>query len=292
MHPDRPRRSLLFVPGGDPRKLDRARNADADTILFDLEDSVAPGEKANARRQVATALHDMDFGNAELAVRVNAPGSPHFEEDLDGILRAGGRTIMIPKCESADGMRRVASVVADWERTKGVEADSVRLFALVETAAGIAQVLDVAGATARIDALCFGHADFALDMGLPDASPSNRLILHARANLAIAARARRVAAVDNVFLAVRDEAAFREDVQLGIELGFDGKLCIHPRQVSIVNQLYTPTPQQIEYATRVVEGWQRCQAEGRGVFTLDDKMIDAPVVAAQRRILARAAGTR
>jgi citrate lyase subunit beta/citryl-CoA lyase len=150
----------------------------------------------------------------------------------------------------------------------------------------------VAGATSKTDALCFGHADFALDMGLPDADTSNRLILHARASLAIAAKACRLAAVDSVFLAVRDETAFRNDVRLGIELGFEGKLCIHPRQIEIVNELYTPTPQQIEYATRVVDGWRRCQAEGRGVFTLDNKMVDAPLVAAQQRILERAVRKR
>lgn len=95
-------------------------------------------------------------------------------------------------------------------------------------------------------------------------------------------------AIDNVFLAIRDDTAFREDVRVGIELGFESKLCIHPRQVEVVNQLYTPTPEQIEYARRVVEGWERCQAEGRGIFTLENKMIDAPLIAAQRRVLERA----
>jgi citrate lyase subunit beta/citryl-CoA lyase len=279
---------LLFVPGGELRRLESARSSAADTLLFDLEDSVALDEKANARLKVAAALRDLDFGEAERAVRVNPPGTPYFEDDLESSLQAGVRTIMLPKCETAAGILTVATRIDAWERGAKVEDRSVRLLALVETAAGIAQAFEVAGASSRIEALCFGHADFALDMGLPNADPSNPLVLHARASLAIAAKARRVAAIDNVFLAVRDETAFREDVRLGIELGFEGKLCIHPRQVEIVNQLYTPTPQQIEYAMRVLEGWQRCQAEGRGVFTLDNKMIDAPLVAAQRRILERA----
>lgn len=287
--PTRPRRSLLFVPGCEPRKLENARNAAADTILFDLEDSVALDQKASARLNVAAALHHMDFGGAESAVRVNPPGTSYFEEDIESVLRAGARTIMIPKCETADGVLSVARRIDDWEREADVETNSVRLLALVETAAGIALALDVAGATSRIDGLCFGHADLALDMGLPDADTANRLVLHARCTLAIAAKARRVAAIDNVYLDFRNEAGFREDVRLGIELGFEGKLCIHPRQVEITNQLYTPTPQQIEYAIRVVEGWRRCQADGRGVFTVDNKMIDAPVVAAQQRILERAA---
>jgi citrate lyase subunit beta/citryl-CoA lyase len=280
---------LLFVPGAEPRKVESARNSAADTLVLDLEDSVAFDQKANARMQVAAALRDMDFGDAELAVRVNPPGTPYFEDDLERVLQAGARTIMIPKCETAAGMLSVARRIERWERATKVAPNSVQLLALVETAAGIAQVLDVAGATARIGALCFGHADLALDMGLPDASTSNRLVLHARCTLAIAAKAHRVGAVDNVFLDVRDDTGFQEDVLLGMELGFEGKLCIHPRQVEIANRLHTPTPQQIEFATRVVEGWHRCQADGRGVFTIDNKMIDAPLVAAQQRILARAA---
>lgn len=279
---------MLFVPGAEPRKLAAARNAGADTILFDLEDSVALDDKANARRQVAAALREMDFGDAERAVRVNPPGTPYFEADLDSSLQAGARTILVPKCETAGGTLAVARRLDTWEQEAGVEAGAVRLLALVETAAGVAQALDVAGSTPRLDALCFGHADFALDMGLPNADSSNLLVLHARASLAIAAKARRLAAIDNVFLAIRDDTAFREDVRVGIELGFEGKLCIHPRQVEVVNQLYTPTPEQIEYARRVVEGWERCQAEGRGVFTLENKMIDAPLIAAQRRVLERA----
>jgi citrate lyase subunit beta/citryl-CoA lyase len=185
-------------------------------------------------------------------------------------------------------MLSLATQIDAWEHEQEIEPNSVRFLALIETAAGIAQALEVAGATSRVEAVCFGHADFALDMGLPDADPANRVVLHARCSVAIAAKARRVAAIDNVFLAVRDENGFREDVLLGIDLGFEGKLCIHPRQVEIANQLYTPSLQQIEYATRVVEGWQRCQADGRGVFTLGNKMIDAPLVAAQQRILERA----
>jgi len=284
----RPRRSLLFVPGGEPRKLAAAGNAGADTILFDLEDSVSLDKKGEARRQVAATIRDTDFGDAERAVRVNPPGTVFFDEDLESSLHAGTRTIMIPKCETAESMLAIAEQLERWERDARVEIGSVRLLALVETAAGVAQALDIAGSTSRIEALCFGHADFALDMGLPSADSSNPLVLHARAHLSIAAKACRIGAIDSVFLAVRDQTAFREDVRIGLALGFEGKLCIHPSQVHVVNELYSPTPEQVEYARRVIEGWQRCQAEGRGVFTLDNKMIDAPLVAAQRRVLERA----
>jgi citrate lyase subunit beta/citryl-CoA lyase len=173
-------------------------------------------------------------------------------------------------------------------------ADGVRLLLLIESPAGIAAAVAIGRAAPHLEALCFGHADFSLQMGLGDADASRGVVYHARCTLAIAARACGIAPIDSVFLAVRDDAAFREDAALGCRLGFDGKLCIHPRQVEIVNDVYTPGPEQVEYANRVVEAWAQAAAEGRGVFALDGRMIDAPVVAVQRQVLARArrAGVR
>jgi citrate lyase beta subunit len=284
---ERPRRSLLFVPGSEPRRFARAREAGADTILFDLEDAVAPDEKARARAHVATALHAGGFGATEAAVRVNAPATPYFADDVEAVVTAGARTLMVPKADGVETLARVAATLEALERRLGLPAEErIRILALVETAAGVvcAPTLGVA----RVEALCFGHADFARDMGLEEADAAAGVVLHARTAVAIAARAARVAAIDTVMLAVRDDDAFRADVALGMRLGFEGKLCIHPRQVAIANQLQTPTPARIARARRVVEAWDRARAEGRGVFTLDGMMVDAPVVAAERRVLARA----
>lgn len=279
------RRSLLFVPGSDPRKLDGARGAAADTLLLDLEDSVAPDEKSRAREQVARFLADGDFGGAEPAVRVNPVDSPYFDEDLDAAIGSGASALMLPKSQDATQLCEVAARIGSLEK----RADApVRLLALVETAAGIARVASLAGAAPRTDALCFGHADFARDMGLADSDASRGVIFHARCALAIAARAGGVAPIDTVFLDVRDEHAFRRDAELGLGLGFEGKLCIHPLQVGIANEVHTPTEEQIAYARRVLEADRAAQAEGRGVFTVDGKMVDAPLVAAQRHVLQRA----
>lgn len=275
------RRSLLFVPGIAKARFAKARASGADTILFDLEDSVPPDAKEAAREHVCATLGEGGFGDSEPAVRVNAPGTPYHDEDLRAVAAAGARAIMVPKSERVEDLRAAAATL------DALEAES-RILALLETPRGVVRALDVGEATPRVDALCFGHADFALEMGVPADDPGSGVLYHARCAVAMAARACHVQPVDNVCLAVRDEQAFRRDVLLGIQLGFEGKMCIHPSQVAIANELYTPTPEQVEYAHRVVSGWQAARSEGLGVFTLDQKMVDAPLVRAQERILARA----
>jgi citrate lyase beta subunit len=285
------RRSLLFIPGAEPRKLEKSRGAGADTLIFDLEDAVASDRKARARELVVETLLAGDFGETEPAVRINSPGTPYFDEDLAAVVEAGACAIVLPKSETVAGLATVTAAIEAAERRRqhaSNDTDRVKLLALVETAAGITNVSALAATTPRVDALCFGHADFSLDMGLAEADPSTGIVYHARCMLALAAKAGGVAPIDNVCLAIKDEAAFRDDAELGCRLGFEGKLCIHPAQVSIANDVYTPTADQIVYACRVVEGWDQARAEGRGVFTLDRKMVDAPLVAAQQRILERA----
>jgi len=287
--PHRLRRSLLFVPGNEPRRLARARDTGADTILFDLEDGVAPNAKSDARALVGAALRAGGFGAAEPAVRINGLGTPHFEADLTAVVAAGAQAIMLPKAERADDLGHVAYALGHCERAARLPPDrALRILALIETAAGIANVLAIAAATPRLDALCFGHADLARDLQLADADASQGVLHHARCTLVIAARARRLVPIDSVCLAVRDEDAVRADVALGLRLGFDGKLCIHPRQVEIANALYTPPPERIAAAQRLVAAAAAAEREGRGIFTLDGMMVDAPIVAAEQRLLERA----
>lgn len=282
------RRSLLFVPGGEAAKLGKAPGAGADTLLVDLEDSVALAEKDRARERTAAFLGEGDFGGAEPAVRVNPPGTPYFDEDLEVAVAAGAAAIMLPKSESAEKLGEVDERIGVLEARFGVGNGSVRILALVETAAGIARVASLASTTPRVDVLCFGHADFSRDMGLAGADASRGVIFHARCALAIAARAGGVAPIDTVCLDVRDEEAFRRDAELGLSLGFEGKLCIHPLQVKIANEVHTPAKEEAEYAQRVVDASRKAEAEGKGVFTVDGKMVDAPLVAAQLRVLERA----
>ena len=267
------RRSLLFVPGADARKIERAADSGADALILDLEDSVAPEKKAEAREMVADAIRSNRFGDVEVVVRVNPPGTEHFAEDVGSVLAAGGRTLMLSKSKEPD------EIAAE---TQGLSA---RWLLLVETPLGIVNALPLARAIAGVDALCFGPADFAAAMGLGEIDASRGIGYHARCELVVAAKAAGVGAIDSVFLDVKDDAGFREDAVLGIELGYDGKLCIHPRQVAITNEVYTPSEKAIARAQRILEAW----GDGAsGVIAVDGQMVDAPVVAAQRRVLARA----
>lgn len=281
---DRLRRSVLFVPGGHPRRMQKAPETGADSLVLDLEDSVAPDQKIRARGLVAEVLRAGGLGSAEAVVRVNAPGSEHFADDLAAVVEAGAQAVMLPKAERPEVL---ADVAAQLERFEGARA-GVRLLALVETPVGIVRVAALPAASQRIDALCFGHADFAREMGLDAADAGSGVIHHARCTLAIAAVAAGVSPIDCVFLDVRDELGFRADAALGLGLGYAGKLCIHPTQVGIANEVYTPTPDRVERARRVVEGFEKALADGSGVFSLDGKMVDAPLVAIERRILERA----
>jgi citrate lyase subunit beta/citryl-CoA lyase len=282
------RRSLFFVPGGEPRKLEKARGAGADTLLLDLEDSVSIPEKDHARELVAAFLAAGDFRGSEPAVRVNPPGTPFFEADLEAAVAGGAAAIMIPKSVRAEELENVARRIDQIERARVVPSRApVRLLALVETAAGVIGAPGL-GACARVDALCFGHADFSRDMGLAHPDAASGVLLHARCSIAIAARACEVAAVDTVYLDVRDDDGFREDVRLGASLGFEGKLCIHPRQVVIANEVLTPDEESIAYAQRVVAAAREAREQGKGVFTVDGKMVDEPVIAAQEKVLERA----
>ncbi len=280
------RRSLLFVPGGEPRKLERADSAGADTLLFDLEDSVAPDAKERARALVAERLA-AGGGEEERAVRLNGCDTPYFERDVFEVVAAGARTLMLPKSSPA-ALARARQHLASVEQRLSLQVGCIRLLGLVETADGIARLPQLLDEPARLDALCLGNADFSLDMRLADGDLSAGVVFHARCSLAIAAAAAGVAAIDGVCLAVRDAEAFQAEARTAASLGFTGKLCIHPAQVAVANDAFTPMPEQIARARRVVDASAAASRAGRGVFAVDGKMVDAPVLKLQQRLLERA----
>lgn len=283
---DRPlRRSLLFVPGTEPRRIEKSKTSGADAIILDLEDSVSIDRKDEARQLVADSLKEGGFEHSETVVRVNAPDTPFFKADLAAVVLAGVQTVMIPKSEALDV---VAAIAERLQVTRNNQGNPVRILALVESALGVLRAAEIANSHILVDGLCFGHADFSLNMGIPVQGAEKGIVLHGRCQLALAAKAFGKAALDNICLAVKDEAIFREDALLGQQLGFDGKMCIHPTQVKIVNEIYTPTQKQIQFAQQVVDGWNEAKSKGMGVFTLNNKMIDAPVAIAQENVLKRA----
>lgn len=271
-------RSVLFVPGSEQNRIEKAATIPADILVFDLEDSVSPAEKDSARQLVVAALASHSMQGRHCIVRINGVGSPWFNDDVQAISDVAGSHIMLPKCNTADDLLTLKSISKN---------KRFNIFGIIETALSVLSVADIAKNMSPGDALCFGHVDFASDMGLSDNHAGQGVIYHARCQVALAAHAFGVSAIDNISLDINDKAAIREDALLGLQLGYSGKLCIHPRQVDIVNEVYTPTEEDVIKATAIINAWQDAQQQGQGVFRFENKMVDLPVILAQQSILER-----
>lgn len=272
------RRSVLFSPGDRPDMLRKAPGAGADVIVFDLEDAVAPARKAEGRAAVAEVLGDPAFDpDVEVCVRVN-PGPAAADDVASFPADHPPDAVMVPKATAARDVEQVADLLAD----RGLD---LPLFPLVETAAGVLGAEAIA-ATPPTAALVFGAEDLAADLGATRTDAGTE-VLYARERVVVAAAAAGVAAIDTVHTDFEDEAGLREDAAFAVQLGFDGKLAIHPSQVPIINAAFTPGADEIEWARRVLAA--RDAAGDRGVFRVDGEMIDAPLIAQAERIVERAA---
>ena len=271
-------RSVLFVPGSEQKRIEKASAIPADILVFDLEDAVSIPEKTAARQRVIDALKTSDFANRQCFVRINGITTAWFNDDIQAVTALGTAGIMLPKCDTADDIIKLKNTS---------NLSNIPVFGIIETALSVLSVADIAKQMQSNDSLCFGHVDFASDMQLNDNDASKGAVYHARCQVALAARALGITAIDNISLDVKDESAMREDALLGQQLGYSGKLCIHPRQVDIVNAVYTPTDEQVKKANDILAHWGEAQKNGQGVFTYENKMVDLPVILAQESILAR-----
>ncbi|MFB6102889.1 MAG: CoA ester lyase [Haloplanus sp.] len=275
------RRTVLFSPGDRPSMCRTAPSTGADTVVFDLEDAVAPSRKAEARAAVADLLGESTFDpeGVEVVVRVGAAAAA---ADLDALAARTPRrldAVMVPKA-SVDRVSGVADMLADRDL-------SVPILALIETATGVLDARDVAALDA-VDAVCFGAEDLAADLGATRTDEGTE-VLYAREHVVLAARAAGVDAIDTVHTALDDTAGLRSAAAFAATLGYDGKMVVHPDQVSVVDEAFAPDPEDVAWARRVLAA--REDADGRGVFEVDGEMIDAPLVARAERILDRAAST-
>ncbi|MFC4552181.1 MULTISPECIES: HpcH/HpaI aldolase/citrate lyase family protein [Halorussus] len=276
-----PRRSVLFTPGDRPEMLRKAPGAGADVIVFDLEDAVAPGRKDEAREAVREVLADPEFSpDCEVCVRVNPTGIA-ADDDVRAVV--GGGTdldaVMLPKTESADDAETLSRLLDERDC-------SVPILALVETAAGVLAAEEIAELP-DVDALVFGAEDLTADIGATRTAEGTE-VLHAREHVVLAASAADVDAIDTVYTDIEDAEGLREETEFAVELGYDGKMAIHPAQVSVVNEAFTPAPERVEWAERVLAAREEADAEDRGVFRVDGEMIDAPLIAQAERIMAYA----
>lgn len=284
----RVRRSLIFVPGSEPRKLAKARVLGADALILDLEDAVAPDRVQEARRLVREFLDTADAGGQERTVRVHGTRTPEFFEDVRAIVPGRPDAILLPKTNTPQDVLLLDGLLAGYEGQVGLPRGHVRLLPIVETALGLVNAFAIAGASPRVDGLILGHADLALTLGVQERMALQGIIFHARCQLVVAAKAAGREAYDIVYLQIQDLDGLRAEALEGLRMGFDGKLLVHPSQIGPVHEVYTPTLEQVEFARRVIEGHEAVLREGRAVFTVDGRMIDLPIVDVERKILQRA----
>ena len=269
-------RSVLFVPGDRPDRFASAAAAGADAIVFDLEDSVDATRKAEARRAVADYLAAPTNSPAARLVRINAAGSSWWRLDLafvSGLGRIDG--VVVPKAETPASIEAAARAIT-----------SGRVMPLIETARGVLNALALAGADAAVPALLFGAEDLTAQMGVPRTVDGEELLV-ARSHVVLAAAATGADAIDAVFVDIGAVDALRRDAVRARALGFRGKMAIHPTQIAIINEVFSPSADEITRARRIVEAYDAASARGESVIRLDNQMVDAPVVLRARRVLER-----
>ncbi|MCP2513489.1 CoA ester lyase [Achromobacter mucicolens] len=280
--PLRPRRSVLYMPGANARALDKARTLDADALILDLEDAVAPDAKAQARTQVAAALREGGYGRRECIVRVNALDTPWGLDDVRAIAQAGADAVLLPKVESPAQLAALAQALD----AAGAPAD-LPLWAMAETPLGFLRLDAIAGGHARLAAIVVGTSDLVKDLHARH-TPSRDETLLARSLAVMAARAHGLAVLDGVHLDLNDDTGLQDACRQGRDQGYDGKTLIHPRQIAAANAAFAPTPEELDTARRRLEAWTAAQAEGKGVAVVDGALVENLHAQEAERLLALA----
>lgn len=282
------RRSLLYMPGTDWRKIEKAATElDPDSVCLDLEDGVALNAKTEARETIARALQTLDFRRSEKLVRINSMDSGLAEEDLAATLPAHPDGIVAPKVRNASHVQWLHEQLSSAEDRYGWQRGSTILILIIESARGIVELDAIVKASPRIAALVFGAEDFASDMGAVRTKEAFE-VLYARSKVVTYAKARGIQAIDIVYPDFRDAEGFTSESRQGMMMGYTGKQLIHPNQIPLIHAVYMPTPEEIAHARRVVEAHAAHQKSGKGAFALDGKMVDMPVVKQAEGVLERA----
>jgi citrate lyase beta subunit len=282
----RARRALLYMPGNDRQKIEKALTLGVDCICMDMEDGVALNRKSEARQAIAAALRELDFGHSEKLVRINAVGSGLEEQDTQAVLPFCPDGLVIPKVETPEQIQWASEKIEAAELAGGWPIHSVRLLVGVETPKAILNLKEIA-AQPRLDALIFGGEDYAASVGARR-TPEATELLYARSAVVAACAAYGLQAIDMVTVDFKDLDALRREARFGAQLGYTGKQIIHPGQVAPVQEAFTPDEAAIQAARRLVEAFEEHQARGFGAFSLDGRMIDRPLVKAAENLLERA----
>lgn len=281
-----PRRALLYMPGDNWKMITKSITLGVDSICMDMEDGAAVNKKAEARATIAKALQELDFGASEKLARINSIGSGWEREDIDAVLPHHPDGIVIPKVESYEQVEWASQIIEAAELKNGWRINSIRILIGIETAKGILNLKEIA-AHPRLDALIFGGEDFAASIGATRTKEALEL-LFARQAVVVACAAYDLQAIDIVTIDYKDAENLKRESEFGAGLGFGGKQIIHPNQVSIVQEAFTPSQEALAYAQRIVETFEASQKEGKGAYSLDGKMIDMPLLRNAQKVLARA----
>lgn len=281
------RRALLYMPGDERRKIEKATTLGVDCVCMDMEDGVAITRKKEARAVIAQAMKELDFGESERCIRINSLGSGLESYDLAAALATDPDTIVVPKIETAEQVKWVSDHIEAYELSSDNILGSVRLLVGVETAKGILNLKEVAEADRRLEAIIFGAEDYAASIGARRTKEATE-VLYARQAVVTACAANDLQAIDMVYIDFRDSEGLRLEAEQAAGFGFSGKQVIHPDQVAVVQEAFTPSAEQIDYAKKIVETFESSQREGRGAYSLDGKMIDMPLLKNAQKVLDRA----
>lgn len=274
------------MPGDNWKMITKSITLGVDSICMDMEDGTAFNKKAEARATIARALQELDFGASEKLARINSVGSGWEQDDIDAVLPYHPDGIVIPKVESFEQVEWAGRIIEDAELKYGWKVNSIRILIGVETAKGILNLKEIA-AHPRLDAIIFGGEDFAASIGATRTKEAVEL-LYARQAVIVACAAYDLQAIDIVAIDYKDLEALKAEAEFGAGLGFSGKQVIHPDQVQVVQEAFTPSAESIAYARRIVETFEASQREGKGAYSLDGKMIDMPLLKNAQKVLARA----
>ncbi|GAC1611760.1 MAG: CoA ester lyase [Mycobacteriales bacterium] len=273
-----PLRSVLYMPSSNARALEKAKALPADGIIFDLEDAVAPDAKELAREQACAAVASGDYGRRLLTIRCNGLDTPWGADDLAAAADSGAAAVVIPKVSGPAYLEQVTAALA-----KAHAPDTLQIWAMVETPASIFAVREIAGFE-RVSVLVMGTNDLAKELRAALVSGREPLLPHLATAL-LAAREAGIGVLDGVYNDVKDLDGFEDECRQGMELGFDGKTLIHPTQVEVANRIWAPSQAEVDHARRVIEAFEAATRDGRGVVTVDGRMIENLHVDNARRTL-------
>jgi citrate lyase subunit beta/citryl-CoA lyase len=287
-------RSWMFVPGHRQRMIDKALGLNADAIMLDIEDGVAPNEKDAARKNIAESLgREKTPGSPARYVRINAIGHARMDADLEAVVRPGLEGLVCPKVDTPDEVRKVDGILNEKEPKNQVEKGRVRLLIAIESPRGLLNAPAIAAASERIVGIIFGAEDFGREIGLPAVREGEaRDLIYPRSAIVIAAAAAHVQPIDGVWVDLNDSAGLLGFAKQSRQLGFSGMSCIHPSQVDAINTVFSPTAEEIEYCQKVLQAFEEANARGDGSIAFGGQLIDRPIVERARRTIETAKSLR